>query len=200
MRDYPIRQGIEYRYQNMSFVLNSIDSLANEDTYLGLRNRKVNHVTLEVVEDTYDEAMQEVYNSTQQLQIEFETMRNQVISEMTEKTKPLQDAINKDLKKKEAGEPYDAVRLAARQALLETEQREQQQKFQARIQELENERREKKRATDLDAELKIQEIQRRFKLAAVIIPPIPPLLVGLIVFTRRRLREREGISKARRLK
>lgn len=58
----------------------------------------------------------------------------------------------------------------------------------------------KKRATDLDAELQIQEIQRKFKLAAVIIPPIPPLLVGLIVFTRRRLREREGISKARRIK
>ena len=42
-------------------------------------------------------------------------------------------------------------------------------------------RREKKRHIDLDAELEIQQIQRKFKLAAVVIPPIPPLLVGLIV-------------------
>jgi hypothetical protein len=28
-------------------------------------------------------------------------------------------------------------------------------------------------------------------------PVIPPLLIGLIVFIRRRLREREGISRSR---
>ena len=79
-------------------------------------------------------------------------------------------------------------------------QQEQSAKFQSQVQELENDRREKLRSIQLDAELEIQEIQRRFKLAAVISPPIPPLLVGLIVFTRRRLREREGISKARRIR
>jgi ABC-2 type transport system permease protein len=68
------------------------------------------------------------------------------------------------------------------------------------MEELGNGVRENIRGIELDAELKIQQIQRQFKLAAVILPPIPPLLVGLIVFTRRRLREREGISKARRLK
>ena len=66
--------------------------------------------------------------------------------------------------------------------------------------EMTNERNEMIRATRLTAELTIQEIQRRYKLAAVLIPPLPPLVLGLIVFTRRRLREREGISKARRLK
>ena len=200
MRDYPIRQGIEYRYLNMSFVLNVIDALASEETYLALRNRKVKHVTLEVVEKTYEKSMQEVYDQSQQFQIDFEVKRNQIINDISEKTRPLEMAIKKELAKKDSGKSYDAVRLAAMQDLLNTERREQTEKFQSQVQELENERRDKKRRTDLDAELEIQEIQRKFKLAAVIIPPIPPLLVGLIVFTRRRLREREGISKARRLK
>ena len=65
---------------------------------------------------------------------------------------------------------------------------------------MQNERNEIIRSKRLESELKIQEIQRKYKLAAVLIPPIPPLLLGLFVFTRRRLREREGISKARRLK
>jgi ABC-2 type transport system permease protein len=44
---------------------------------------------------------------------------------------------------------------------------------------------------------KIQRIQNEFKIWAVVLPPIPPLLVGLIVFVKRRLREREGIAKTR---
>mgnify|MGYP001217586354 CR=1 FL=1 len=52
---------------------------------------------------------------------------------------------------------------------------------------------EARRQTDL----KILEIQNFYKFLAVALPPIPPLLVGLIVFVSRRLREREGIAKSR---
>ncbi len=200
MRDRPIVDGVEYRYQNMSFVLNIIDALAREDTYLGLRNRKVDHVTLEVVEKTYEKSMQEVFDLDQQLQIELTTNLSKAQNDIREKLRPLQQEIEKELNKKNSGQSYDAVKLAAKQQLLEQQLRDQSDKYQAKQMEFENDRREKKRRIDLDAELQIQEIQRKFKLAAVIIPPIPPLLVGLFVFTRRRLREREGISKARRLK
>jgi ABC-2 type transport system permease protein len=43
----------------------------------------------------------------------------------------------------------------------------------------------------------INKIKNRYKMLAVFIPPIPPLLVGIIVMVSRRLREREGISKNR---
>lgn len=200
VRDFPIQDGVEYRFQNMSFVLNIIDELAGVKEYLGLRNRKVDHVTLRVVEETYEESMQTVYESDQQFQIDYETGLMAAQSEIRKKTASLEQSIRRELKKKENKQPYDAVKLKAQQGLLEQEIREQSAKFKSKQLELENERREKKRSIDLVAELEIQEIQRKFKLAAVIIPPIPPLLVGLVVFTRRRLREREGISKARRLK
>ena len=32
---------------------------------------------------------------------------------------------------------------------------------------------------------------------AVILPPIPPLLVAIVVFSLRRKREREGVAKSR---
>ncbi len=200
IRNFPIQDGVEYRYQNMSFVLNVLDSLAGEMTYLGLRNRKVDHVTLEKIEETYEDAMQKVYEADQQLQIEFETDLNAISSEVTLKLAPLRNDIEKLMKKKQEGQAFDANKLAALQGLFEATVRDENAKFQNKKTELENRRREQKRRIDLNAELEIQEIQRKFKLAAVIIPPIPPLLVGLIVFTRRRLREREGISKDRRLK
>ena len=53
--------------------------------------------------------------------------------------------------------------------------------------------REARRKTD-DA---VRRIQNRYKWLAVFIPPIPPLIVGIVVMVSRRLREREGISKTR---
>ena len=73
MRDLPIVNGIEYRFQNMSFVLNIIDALAGEQAYLGLRNRKVKHRTLKVVEETYEGCMDRVHKSNQEAMIEYET-------------------------------------------------------------------------------------------------------------------------------
>jgi ABC-2 type transport system permease protein len=200
IRNEPIQQGIEYHFQNMNFVLNAIDTLSGENTYLDLRNRRVEHVTLEVVEKTYSDAMEDVYEATNEFEIELTAERNKIQADMNNRIKPLQESIRRELAKKEKGKPYDANKLAAQQVLLQQEGREQANKYQTRIRELENERSERKRQIDLDAELKIQEIQRWFKLMAVIVPPIPPLIVGTVVFFRRRLREREGISKARRLK
>jgi ABC-2 type transport system permease protein len=200
IRNQPIQQGIEYHFQNMNFVLNIIDSLTGEDAYLALRNREVEHVTLQVVEETYSSAMDKVIKATNDIEIELTSERNRLRADIRERIKPLQEYIRQEQAKKDKGKPYDAAKLAAKQILLQQESREQSNKFQTRIQELENDRRERKRQIDLNAELKIQEIQRWFKLMAVIVPPIPPLLVGIFVFFRRRLREREGISKARRLK
>ena len=49
----------------------------------------------------------------------------------------------------------------------------------------------------LDALPKNWVVVRPATVDVVVLPPIPPLLVGLIVFVKRRLREREGIAKTR---
>ena len=103
-------------------------------------------------------------------------------------------------KMRDASQAIDENLFERKRSMLEQLVRNEQRKLEQVAAELENERNEKIRAIRLDTEKSIQEIQRQYKLAAVLIPPIPPLLLGLIVFTRRRLREREGISKSRRLK
>ena len=184
----------------MAFVLNAVDAMVGEETYLDIRTRKERHVTLRVVEQTTEQAMSKVYQAQQNFEKEFVRARNEIQEQLESVLRPIAEEI-RDLEAKQSrGEPVDIVALNAKRQMLMQLQQEQAAKFQRKIQELETERREKLRSIQLDAELEIQEIQRNFKLAAVVIPPIPPLLVGLVVFTRRRLREREGISKARRLK
>ena len=199
-RNYPIRNGIQYRFQNMAFVLNAVDAMAGEQEYLGIRNRKERHVTLRAVESTTEDAMGKVYQATQNYEKEFMIARNEIQQDLESSLRPLADQI-RDMQARQArGERIDTMDLTAKQQIFNQLRQEQTGKFQRLVEELDNERRESLRSIQLEAELEIQEKQRNFKLAAVIIPPIPPLLVGLVVFTRRRLREREGISKARRLK
>ena len=53
--------------------------------------------------------------------------------------------------------------------------------------------REARRKTDDE----IRKTENSFKTLAVFLPAIPPLIVGIVVYVSRRLREREGISKSR---
>ena len=51
----------------------------------------------------------------------------------------------------------------------------------------------------IEAELstQIRGVQDEYKRWAVILPPIPPLLVAFFVYFRRRAREQEGVSRSR---
>ncbi|MEQ1905339.1 MAG: Gldg family protein [Pirellulaceae bacterium] len=200
LRDYPIQNGVRYRFQNTALVQNLIDSMAGVETYLDLRTRQQRHSTLRVVELETEKTRQRVYDTTQEFIKELQTAQEKQRVEALNVTRDLDAEVKGLLAKQQRNEPVDALLLNSKKQNLEQLVREQQQKLESKFEELENGRREKERAIELEAEYEIQQIQRKFKLAAVLIPPIPPLLLGLFVFTRRRLLEREGISKARRLK
>ena len=46
-------------------------------------------------------------------------------------------------------------------------------------------------------EQEVRGVQDRYKMFAIFIPPIPPLLVALYVFFQRRKSEQEGIAQTR---
>ena len=200
IHDAPIRNNITYRFQNLSFVLNVIDSLAGENKFQEIRNRRERHVTLKVVENTTENSMNELYNKTQELEKDFGNAQVKASTEAQAKSAKLDQEIKSLERRKENKETIDLDRLRFLEQAKETTQRVEAKKMFGKLEELNSEFQENVRQIRLDAELEIQDIQRKFKLAAVVIPPIPPLVIGLIVFTRRRLKERQGIAKARRLK
>ena len=200
LRSQPIQNGIEYHFQDMSFVLNIVDSLAGETTFLGLRNRRLRHVTLGEIEAQKEVELQKVFEINNQFELDHKKALESAQVEAKKKLRPLENEIKDIIALRDQKKSYDAAALAAKQGIFKQQQQEQQEKLTVKVQELQNELNENKRQAELNAEQKIQEIQRKYKLAAVIIPVIPPFLLGLFVYTRRRLREREGISKARRLK
>ena len=52
-------------------------------------------------------------------------------------------------------------------------------------------------AVERQLDAKIRKEQDRQKWLAVLLPPIPPLVVAFFVYFRRRALEREGVAKTR---
>jgi ABC-2 type transport system permease protein len=72
-----------------------------------------------------------------------------------------------------------------------------ERKLSIRREKMETERDAQIQDSRRSAEAKVLELQNRYKMLAIFLPPIPPLIVGAGVFVTRRVREREGISKSR---
>ncbi len=200
LRNSPIQNGIEYRQENTAFVLNMVDFLSKSGNFFDVRGRRERYMTLRHVEDTIRTATDELDKSLQEYEKDFQTRMAAAESNARNQLVDLQKDVEKMEADRQAGREIDVVALEARKKLLQQRVTDENANLQRINEEMNKERNELVRGIRLNAELAIQEIQRGYKLAAVLVPPIPPLLLGLIVFTRRRLREREGISKARRLK
>jgi ABC-2 type transport system permease protein len=200
LRNDPHAGGVEYSFDNVAFFNNIVDSLTGETDYLVTRSRRIRHATLRYVEATTDTALEKVSDNEQEFEKEFSTQVLKAQQQLQAEVDPQVKSVQELEAKEKRGETIDRQTLQVKLQNLKQTLDVQQAKLNRIVQDLSDGLNENKRRIRLDAEIEIQEIQRRFKLAAVILPVVPPLLLGLFVYTRRRLREREGISKARRLK
>lgn len=197
LRNLPSSSSIDYRFDNVAFFLNIIDYLAKEDRYIDIRNRRSIQFTLQSVEREREQEWVRVNEALNERQKEFETLLNQVQQNFIESVRPIEDEIDRLRRKRGRGEDFDRLRLEVLEKQYEQRYQQEQIRLQEQLNEQENQMKEEERRIRMDAEIAIQKIQSQFKVMAVLLPPIPPMILGLIVFTRRRLREREGISKAR---
>lgn len=188
---------IDFRMDNVTFILNLIDSLAGDERFIAIRKRKPRFSTLQTIEMVAQEARSNEIKASLQAQKDF----NDAFGDAEEAVKKASEKIDAqiaDLKKKyEAGEAVDVGELGGleerRKIIVETEQR----KVAVKKEKLQQERDRTTERIRRNTEQRILKAQNNYKFWAAFLPPLPPLLVGLVVFLARRLREREGISKTR---
>jgi ABC-2 type transport system permease protein len=197
VRQLPESDLNQFRFQNTSFILNAIDSLAADDRYISIRTRQRQNKTLRRIEEEIEKANEQVTLEQQETVKETADALKRARSEMEKTLKEYEDFFRQVKERQDQGEEIDPqivlIKSQARQrdaAILE-------EKYKATKERLEQEEREKIQQIKRDAEVEIQRIQTDFKVWAAILPPVLPMLVGLVVFAKRRLREREGMSRAR---
>ena len=174
---------INLNLDNVTFVLNTLDTLAGDDSFVEIRKRRPAHQTLVKFEETTSVARDRVIAA-----------REQFIKEFNDKKDAEQKQLDEAIAKLQKQKNIDAQELLRR---VEIAREAGQKRLQATTERLESERDKQIKASELEFARETRQQQNRVKFAAVFWPPILPLLMGVAVFFNRRAREREGVSKTR---
>jgi ABC-2 type transport system permease protein len=186
---------MRWEFENVTFLLNAIDVLASNTDYVAIRKRKPRYTSLKVVESRVEEARDREFGKRIEFQAKYDKAVKDAEAENESAIQSFQTIVTDLQKQKSEG------RKSTRSSAEKMQFREQQKVLERRLgikkQRFERERERDIKRIQRDVDLEIQRMQFFYKFWAVAIPWIPPFLVGLVVFVRRRLREREGIEKSR---
>jgi len=182
---------VTFNFENVSYVLNTIDHLSGDDRFLAIRTRKFTHPTLRAVEIQTEDASARTQDEIRRFMAELKEKSEQIDKERDDAIKKVRD----ELEKAQKGSDYNRINALMQQLTLDEEARKkkaenEKKNLQREIQQSINEIQRRN-------EQEVQRIQNTFKAWALLLPLVPPLLLGLVVFARRRVKEREGISKER---
>lgn len=165
-------------FDNVAFFSNAIDMLAGDESFIALRSRRGAHRTLERLEAQTRTFMDRRAREEQAAQKEALTALEDARTRLRRRIDEMNARTDLDVQAKQ---------IMVRN-LEETETR------QLRVLEtnIAQARDTKIRATREAMELQIRNIRTRIRTFAVLLPPLPVLIAGLVLFVRRTRREREG--------
>jgi len=197
MRNEPNLMIQKFRFDNVPFVCNLVDAVAGETRFLDIRKRKPKHSTLRMVEFRASEARKAQGEANEKKQAEYDKAVKDADNNKEKAVAEFQKQLDELRKKQQQGEEVDAGKVQAAMQQLAMSTRTAERAADVTKARLARERDLELAKIERDRDRQIQQIQNDYKLQATIFPPILPLLVGLVVWARRRIREREGVSRTR---
>ncbi len=178
------RQGIEeLSFDNVTFLLNAVDQLAGDDSFIALRKRRRQHRTLTTVEARTRSYEENRLEETRKTEIEAE-----------EKLKAAQERLDAAVKNLEDRTDLD---IQTKRIMIANQQRIENRRLSVARSNIEDEKERRLEAARADMEAGIRQIQNTIKMLAVALSPVPAFLLFLFVSARRLKREQIGVSKDR---
>lgn len=178
------RRGVEnLNFDNVTFLLNAVDSLAGDDSFIELRKRRPRHRTLEAVE-----TQTRVYED-QRMQ---DTTAAEAVAE--ERLGEAQARLDKAVATLQSRTDLDTQ---TKRIMIANQQKVENRRLTVARKNIEDEKQRQMERARSEMESAIRGIQSTIKLLAVILPPIPAFALFLFVSVRRLRRETVGVSPER---
>jgi ABC-2 type transport system permease protein len=174
------REGAEnLQFDNVTFLLNAVDELAGDGSFIALRKRRPRHRTLEAVE-----ARTKVYEE-QRLKESQEAART-AEQRLNEAQARLDRAVEQLRSRTDLDEQTKRIMIA-------NQQKAENRRLAVARTNIEDEKQRQIEQSRADMESSIRTIQNTIKLLAVALPPIPAFLLFVFVSVRRLRREKTGV-------
>ena len=170
-------------FDNVTFILNCVDVLAGDESYIDLRKRRLKHRTLERLEASTQQFVRDSQKEEKAAEAEADAQLAAAQQRLDEKVEAVKKRTDMDERTKEIMlnnlQDVENRRLAVEKSTIE----DQKQKSIL--------------AAKGDREMAIRKIQNSVRMVAMIAPPLPALFLGIAVFTIRRRRENLGANPHR---
>ncbi|ADB16443.1 multi- copper enzyme maturation ABC-type transport system permease component-like protein [Pirellula staleyi DSM 6068] len=196
LRNQPDQEN-NFRFDNVPFVLNVIDAVAGDDRFLQIRSRKPRHSTLRTIETRTAAARNDEMVAAKKYDDEYNKRKDEAKAESDKARAKLQQIITDLENDRKEGKVVDPAEYNTRLQSLALQQQVAERRLAVKNQRLAIERDRQLREIERMRDQEVKSMQNDYKIWATTLPPIPPLLVALVVWARRRIREREGVSRNR---
>lgn len=178
-------QNIEnIEFDNVTFVLNAVDALAGDLSYVDLRSRRAEHRTLKLVE-----AQKRVF--LEEANVEEKKAEDASSEQLEERRAEL----TKRLKEIEGNENLDPV---AKVQMIRAAQDAEQKRLSLAEAQIEQAKENEVRKIRAVKNRKVRATEARFQALAVLLPPLPAVFLGVAVYLMRQSAERRTVTATRR--
>ena len=173
----------QFNFNNVSFVLNAIDRLAGDDSFIALRSRHRKHRTLTYIDNIRTELVKERTKIIQDAEVEAAIQLQNAQRDLDIKLSEIEK--NTELKKED------------KERMLATVKNHHSQLFAVKRQEIKLEQDNKVRDAEENVSQQLNQNRQKIILMSTVLPPLLPFFIGLIIFALRRKREMTHISENR---
>jgi ABC-2 type transport system permease protein len=178
------RRGVEnLNFDNVTFLLNAVDQLAGDPSFIALRKRRPRHRTLEAVE---------ARTSAYEEQRQRETQEAEVMAE--QRLKQAQARLDRAVAEVRARADLDDQ---TRQIMISNLEAVENRRLTVARSNIEDEKQRQIENSRAEMENSVRGIQNTIKLLAVALPPVPAFVLFVLVSIRRLRRERIGVPSDR---
>jgi gliding motility-associated transport system permease protein/gliding motility-associatede transport system auxiliary component len=165
----------ELDFDNVTFALNCVDSLAGDESLIAVRSRRPEYRSLTLIENEREIFSKGLLTEEGKAQADADAALQQARTQLTR-------AVERVRKRKDIDE-------RTKQGQLDYVQKIENDRLQTKTRRIEQSRQERIARARRGMQEKVSAIESRVRLWAVVLPPLPALLMGLMVFLMQRKRE-----------